>query len=186
MAAAKKVKVKVKETAVKKTAVKTSKIAEAALPSAILKVGDQIPDFTLSSDAHGQVALRDFIGKKNVVLYFYPKDNTPGCTKEACAFQAEEPKFKKLNTVIIGVSPDSVKSHENFRKKYGLDFVLVSDDGHKLAEACGIWVLKQMYGRSYMGVQRATFLFNKKGIATHIWNKVSIEGHAADVLGQLS
>lgn len=149
------------------------------------EVGSKAPQFTLASDSHGDVSLKQFKGDKNVVLYFYPKDNTPGCTTQACAFQAALPKLKKLDAVVIGISPDSIKSHEKFREKFGLEFILVSDEGHKIADQYGVWVEKKNYGKTYMGIQRSTLIINKEGIVTHVWPKVSVAEHDAAVLAAL-
>lgn len=165
------------EAKIKKSAVKAS---------GVLAVGEKAPDFTLASDSHGEVSLSDFLGKKKVVLFFYPKDNTPGCTREACAFQAASKKFSKADAVIIGISPDSVTSHAKFREKFGLEFILVSDEGHKVAESWGVWTLKKNYGKEYMGIQRATFVIDKKGMITHVWPKVSVDGHDEAVLAALN
>lgn len=149
------------------------------------EVGAKAPAFTLPSDTEGDVSLKDFKGEKNVVLYFYPKDNTPGCTTQACAFQALMPKLKKLDTVVIGISPDSIKSHEKFREKFGLKFILVADEGHKIADQYGVWVEKKNYGKTYMGIQRSTLIINKEGVVTHAWPKVSVAGHDEAVLAAL-
>lgn len=148
-------------------------------------IGKKAPAFTLPSDTHGDVSLKQFKGEKNVVLYFYPKDNTPGCTKQACAFQAATSKLKKLDAVVIGISPDSVKSHGKFREKFGLEFILVADEGHKVADQYGVWVEKKNYGKTYMGIQRSTLIINKEGVVTHAWPKVSVEGHDQEVLDAL-
>ncbi len=149
------------------------------------EIGAKAPAFTLPSDSHGDVSLKQFKGEKAVVLYFYPKDNTPGCTTQACAFQAMMPKLKKLNAVVIGVSPDSIKSHTKFREKFGLEFILVADEGHKVADQYGVWVEKKNYGKTYMGIQRSTLIINKDGIVTHAWPKVSVAGHDQEVLDAL-
>lgn len=149
------------------------------------EVGSKAPAFTLPSDEHGDISLKDFKGDKNVVLYFYPKDNTPGCTTQACAFQAAQTKLKKLDAVVIGISPDSIKSHQKFREKFGLKFILAADEGHKIADQYGVWVEKKNYGKTYMGIQRSTLIINKDGIVTHSWPKVSVNGHDEEVLAAL-
>ncbi len=159
---------------------KPAKVAELGL-----SVGDKAPVFSLPTDTGGDVSLAGFKGKKHVVLFFYPKDNTPGCTKEACAFQADLAKFTKLGAVIVGVSPDSTKSHSKFRKNFDLEFELGADDGAAVAKQYGVWVEKSMYGRTYMGIQRATFLIGKDGKIAHVWPKVSVEGHSDEVLAVL-
>ncbi len=146
-----------------------------------LKVGDKAPDFVLPIDGGGKIALKELKGK-TVVLYFYPKDDTSGCTAEACAFRDAFPDFSKVNAEIVGISRDPVKSHDKFKEKYGLPFVLASDEDGKVCEAYGTWVEKSMYGRKYMGIERATFLIDGKGIIRGIWRKVKVPGHADAVL----
>ncbi len=147
-----------------------------------LEVGKTAPAFNLDSFPDGKIRLSSFKGTHNVVLYFYPKDNTPGCTTEACDFRDQNKKFSKKDTVVLGVSPDSVKSHDKFVEKFDLPFILLSDEEHKVCEKYGLWVEKSMYGRKYMGVQRATFLINKKGKIAALWPKVKINGHVEEVL----
>ncbi|MBX6367374.1 MAG: thioredoxin-dependent thiol peroxidase [Rhodospirillales bacterium] len=146
-----------------------------------LKVGDTAPDFTLPTDGGGSVTLSRFRGKK-VVLYFYPKDDTTGCTKQACAFRDSDSDFANFGAVIIGVSKDSVASHDKFKKKYSLPFILASDEKSDVCERYGVWVQKSMYGRKYMGIERTTFLIDEKGVIRQIWPKVSITGHIEEVL----
>ena len=146
-----------------------------------LAVGDKAPDFTLPTDGGGTVSVKGLKGKK-VVLYFYPKDDTPGCTKEACAFRDSLPDFSKVKAVIVGISKDSVASHDKFKTKFKLPFPLASDEDGKVCEAYGAWVEKSMYGKKYMGIERATFLIDEKGIIRNIWRKVKVEDHAEDVL----
>ena len=148
----------------------------------MLKAGDKAPNFTLLSDKDEQVSLTDFIGKSDVVLYFYPKDNTSGCTKEACSFRDNLVKIETKNAVVIGVSPDSVKSHQNFRNKHELNFVLLSDPEHKVAEAYGAWGEKNMFGRKYFGILRSTFIIGKDGIIKHVFKKVKTAVHGEEVL----
>src|SRR5689334_9312763 len=133
-----------------------------------LNEGDKAPEFKLKNDSGEEVSLKDFKGK-SVVLYFYPKDDTPGCTKEACDFKEQQKKFDKKNAIIIGVSPDSVESHVKFKKKFGLPFYLLSDPDKKIVEAYGVWKEKSMYGRKYMGVERTTFVIDGNGKITKIF-----------------
>jgi peroxiredoxin Q/BCP len=143
--------------------------------------GDRAPGFTLPGDGGGTVSLSALKGKP-VVLYFYPKDDTSGCTAEALQFTADAAKFKKEGARIVGVSKDSAASHDKFKKKYALDLTLAADEDTKIAQAYGVWVEKSMYGRRYMGMERATFLIDAKGIIRKIWRKVKVPGHAAQVL----
>lgn len=147
----------------------------------MLAEGDQAANFSLATDGGGNVRLSDLRGK-NVVVYFYPKDSTPGCTKEAIAFTELKDKFAAANTEIIGVSKDSVKRHDNFKEKYDLDITLASDEEGKMIESYGVWVLKKNYGREYMGIERATFLIDAEGIVRKIWRKVKVKEHADAVL----
>jgi peroxiredoxin Q/BCP len=146
-----------------------------------LKVGDKAPDFTLPSDGGGKISLKALKGGA-VVLYFYPKDDTSGCTAEACAFRDALPDFSKANAAVIGISRDSVASHDKFKTKYELPFPLASDADGKVCEAYATWVEKSMYGRKYMGIERATFLIDGKAVIRHIWRKVKVPGHANEVL----
>ncbi len=146
-----------------------------------LAVGDKAPAFSMPSDGGGKISLASLKGRK-VVVYFYPKDDTSGCTKEAIDFNALKKDFAKLNTEIIGVSPDSVKSHDKFKAKHELGITLLSDETRSMVEAYGVWVEKSMYGRKYMGVERTTFLIGAEGRISHVWNKVKVPGHAAAVL----
>jgi peroxiredoxin Q/BCP len=138
------------------------------------------PDFTLLSDSGESTSLSDFKGQ-TVVLYFYPKDDTTGCTQEACEFRDLFPRFRKSKAVILGVSPDSPRKHANFKKKYSLPFTLLSDKDHKVAERYGIWVEKLFWGRKYMGVERTTYIIGPDGKIRKIFAKVNPEGHAAEV-----
>lgn len=149
--------------------------------SMTLAVGDKAPDFTLPTDGGGKISLKSLKGKP-VVLYFYPKDDTSGCTAEACAFRDATPDFSKVKAEIIGISRDSVTSHDKFKKKYKLTFPLATDEDGKVHEAYGTWVEKSMYGRKYMGIERSTFLIDGKGMIRAIWRKVNVPGHAVDVL----
>ena len=146
-----------------------------------LAVGSKAPAFTMKTDGGGKVSLSELKGK-NVVLYFYPKDDTSGCTAEACGFRDNLAAFKKLDAAIIGVSRDSVESHDKFKKKYDLNFALGSDETGKVTEAYGVWVEKSMYGKKYWGVQRSTFLIDRDGRIAKVWPKVKPEGHAEEVL----
>jgi peroxiredoxin Q/BCP len=146
-----------------------------------LKTGDAAPDFTLPSDGGGSVTLSKLRGRK-VILYFYPKDDTSGCTKEACGFRDALPDFSKATATVIGVSRDSVASHDKFKKKYELPFTLAADEDGKVCEAYGVWVEKSMYGRKYMGIERTTFLIDEKGVIRGLWPKVKVTGHVEEVL----
>jgi len=146
-----------------------------------LKINDPAPLFTLPGDGNQDIALKDYRGR-NVVLYFYPKDSTPGCTTEAKDFSALKDSFSAANTVIIGLSKDSIKRHDAFIEKQGLTIRLASDEQGDVLESYGVWVLKKLYGREYMGIERATFLINSQGIIKEIWHKVKVKGHAEAVL----
>lgn len=150
----------------------------------MLEVGNKAPDFSLLNQDEKKVSLKDFIGQK-VVLYFYPKDDTSGCTKEACSFSDDLPKFNKIDAVILGVSPDSVNSHKKFSEKYKLKFDLLADEEKKVIEKYGVWKEKSMYGRKYMGVERTTFIIDEKGKIKKIFNKVKVDGHNKEVLDAL-
>lgn len=151
---------------------------------ATLKEGMRAPDFKLSADDGTLLSLKDYRGQK-LVLYFYPKDDTPGCTTEACAFNDGLPAFKKLNAAILGVSKDSVVKHRKFREKYDLKFPLLSDEDGTMVEKYGVWVEKSMYGKKYMSIERATFLIDEDGKIEKIWHKVKVTGHAEDVKAAL-
>jgi peroxiredoxin Q/BCP len=150
----------------------------------MLKVGDKAPAFTLKDDTGTPVSLKDFKGKK-VVLYFYPKDLTPGCTVEACDFRDASVQIKKKKAVVLGVSKDSVALHEKFRDKHELNFPLLSDEEGKVCEAYGVWQQKSMYGKKYMGIARTTFVIGTSGKIEHIFEKVKVKGHSEEVLGVL-
>lgn len=149
------------------------------------QIGAQAPNFTLQNQDEVQVNLKDFIGKK-IVLYFYPKDNTPGCTTEACEFSANLSKFRKANVVIIGISPDSVKSHANFMQKYGLEHILLSDPDKEVAKLYGVWQLKKNYGKEYFGIVRSTFVIDENGKIAKIYKSVKAKGHSDKVLADLA
>ena len=146
-----------------------------------LKQGDQAPDFTLPTDGGGTVSLKQLRGKP-VILYFYPKDDTPGCTTEACNFRDALPDLSKTGATVIGLSRDSAASHDKFKRKHGLPFPLAADVDGKVCEAYGTWVEKSMYGRKYMGIERATFLIDGKGVVRRVWRKVKVPGHVDEVL----
>ena len=146
-----------------------------------MEVGKKAPAFSLNSGAGDKVSLKDFLGQK-VVLYFYPKDNTSGCTKEACDFRDSFADFKKIKAVILGVSPDSEASHVKFTEKYELPFLLLSDSDKKVVEKYGVWKEKSMYGRKYMGVERSTFIIDKSGKISHVFRKVKVNGHVDELL----
>ena len=148
---------------------------------AIPALGDPAPSFDLPTDGGGKLSLASFAGRK-LVLYFYPKDDTSGCTREAIDFNGLRKDFEAAGTTIVGVSPDSPASHDKFKKKHGLDFALVSDAGKAMLEAYGVWTEKSMYGRKYMGVERTTFLIGADGRIAKVWNKVKVPGHAEEVL----
>ena len=146
-----------------------------------LNAGDKAPDFSMPTDGGGTVSLKGLKGKK-VVLYFYPKDDTPGCTKEACGFRDSLPDFTGADAEIIGVSKDSVAKHDKFKAKHDLPFTLASDEDGSVCEAFGTWVEKSMYGRKYMGIDRATFLIGADGKIAQVWRKVKVPGHVEEVL----
>ncbi len=146
-----------------------------------LDVGAPAPDFTLPTDGNGSITLSALTGKP-VVLYFYPKDDTSGCTAEACQFRDMQPDFSGVDAVVIGLSKDSVASHDKFKKKYELPFTLASDTDGAVCEAYGVWVEKSMYGKKYMGIERATYLIDRDGKIAKVWRKVKVPGHGADVL----
>jgi len=148
-----------------------------------LAVGDKAPEFSAETDA-GAISLRDLRGKK-VVLYFYPKDNTSGCTREACDFRDSHAKLVKKGVVVLGVSPDSVKSHVGFKAKHELPFALVSDPDKTIANAYGVFKEKNMYGKKVMGIVRTTFVIDEKGKLAAIYDKVKVDGHVAAVLAAL-
>jgi len=146
-----------------------------------IEIGKPAPDFTLPTDGGGTVTLSKLRGKP-VVIYFYPKDNTSGCTKEACDFRDAMPDFSKVKAAIIGISKDSAKSHDGFKAKQKLNFTLAADEDGKACAAYGTWIEKSMYGRKYMGIDRATFVIDDKGIVRAAWHKVKVPGHVDAVL----
>ena len=150
----------------------------------MLEEGKKAPEIKLKNQDGKDISLSDFKGQK-VVLYFYPKDDTTGCTKEACHFRDEFPKFEKLDTLVIGVSPDSVESHRKFADKYNLPFTLLSDERKDAVEAYDVWKQKSMYGRNYMGVERTTYIIDEKGNIEKVFPKVKVENHIEEVLNAL-
>ena len=146
-----------------------------------IKPGDLAPDFTLPGSGGSEISLSAHKGRI-VVLFFYPKDDTSGCTAEAIGFSGLKPEFDALDAVVIGLSPDSVKSHDRFRDKHGLSVDLASDEEKRVLQTYGVWVQKSMYGRKYMGVERTTVLIDRDGKVARVWNKVKVPGHAAEVL----
>ncbi len=150
----------------------------------MLEVGQKAPEFCLPNQDEVEICLRDLKGKW-IVLYFYPKDNTPGCTTEACDFTTEFEEFEELDAVIIGVSPDSPKKHRNFIAKKDLKITLLADEEKEVLQSYSVWQLKKMYGREYMGVVRSTFLINPKGDIEAIWSKVKVKGHVQEVKEKL-
>jgi peroxiredoxin Q/BCP len=149
----------------------------------MVEVGKHAPDFTLPSDEGGDVTLSGLRGKK-VVLYFYPKDDTPGCTMQARDFRDATPSFEGVDAVVLGVSADSVESHRKFREKHDLNFPLLADESHEVAEAYAVWKEKSMYGRKFMGIERSTFLIDEEGKVERVWRGVKPKGHA-EMLAQL-
>ena len=151
-----------------------------AAGNSAIKEGDKLPGFSLPAD-DGSVVTSESLKGKKTVLYFYPKDDTTGCTKEACDFRDAFPRFGSTNARIIGVSPDSIESHRKFKKKYDLPFELLADEKHELANAFGLWKEKSMYGRKFMGIERTTVIVDADGRVTRIFPKVSVPGHVAEV-----
>ncbi|WP_300299789.1 peroxiredoxin [Ferrovibrio sp.] len=174
---------KTKPAAKTKTVAKKKAAAPkaAAAQSAGLKVGDRAPAFTMPTDGGGTVSLASLKGKA-VVLYFYPKDDTSGCTREALDFTAAKAKFDKLNAVVIGCSRDTAKSHDKFKDKHKLKVVLAADESGKVTDSYGVWVEKSLYGRTYMGIERATVVIDRTGKIAAIWRKVKVAGHVDSVL----
>ncbi len=150
-----------------------------------LKVGDAAPPITIETDSGETFQLSDLKGKR-VVLYFYPKADTPGCTKESCSFRDNLSEFKKRNVEVLGVSPDNVSKQAKFKRKYDLTFPLLADAEHKVAEAYGVWKQKSMLGKKYMGVERTTFIIDEEGKIAHIFPKVKVDGHTQEVLAALN
>lgn len=146
-----------------------------------IEIGMQAPNFTLEAHTGEKVTLSDLKGK-NVVLYFYPKDMTPGCTTEACDFRDRFENFSELNAVILGISPDPVDRHQKFVEKHGLPFLLLADTDHKIAKRYGVWKLKKNFGKEYMGIERSTFIIDKEGRIVKEWRKVQVKGHVEEAL----
>lgn len=149
-----------------------------------IEIGKQAPDFKLKANNGETVTLANFRGK-NVVLYFYPKDMTPGCTTEACDFRDQFQQFHDLNAIILGVSPDPVDRHQKFIEKYGLPFLLLADTDHQVAEAYGVWKLKKNFGKEYMGIERSTFIINQDGTLVKEWRKLQVKGHVEEALAYI-
>ena len=152
-----------------------------AAKSTEISEGSKAPAFDLPTDAGGRIKLADLRGKK-VVLYFYPKDDTPGCTREAVEFSALAKSFRRAGAVIVGVSKDSVAKHDKFKEKHGLTVTLAADEAGETVAAYGVWVEKSLYGRKYMGIDRSTFVIDQKGVVRGIWRKVKVPGHVEEVL----
>ncbi|WP_100330445.1 thioredoxin-dependent thiol peroxidase [Bacillus xiapuensis] len=146
-----------------------------------LKIGEAAPDFTLPANTGEEVRLSDYKGKQ-VVLYFYPKDMTPGCTTEACDFRDQHAAFSDVNTVILGISTDPVERHKKFIDKYDLPFLLLADEDHKVCELYDVWKLKKNFGKEYMGIERSTFVIDKEGKLVKEWRKVKVKGHVEEAL----
>lgn len=149
-----------------------------------LTIGDKAPDFTLYSDENILVSLKDLQGKR-IIFYFYPKDDTPGCTKEACDFRDNISSFDKKNTIILGISKDSPRKHQRFKEKYHLPFTLLADENGDVCEAYGVLDKKSLFGKTFLGIQRSTFLIDEKGIIKAIWRKVKVNNHIQQVLDEL-
>ncbi len=150
----------------------------------MIEEGKNAPDFKLKNQDGETISLKDFEGK-NIVLYFYPKDDTSGCTAEACAFRDDFPKFENIDAVILGVSPDSVESHKKFAEKYNLPFNLLSDESKEVCEKYGVWQQKSMYGRKYMGVVRTTYIIDKDGRVKKLFTRVKVDNHNKEVMEAL-
>ena len=151
---------------------------------ASLEIGNKAPDFKLPTDGNGTISLSEFKGQK-IILYFYPKDDTPGCTAESCSFRDHLPAFDKVGVQIIGISKCSTAKHDKFKAKYELNFPLASDENDNVCEQYGTWVEKNMYGKKYMGIERTTFLIDENGSIENIWRKVKVNGHVEDVIGKI-
>ena len=149
-----------------------------------LKSGDKAPNFTLPIALDKHINLKEYIGT-NIVLFFYPKDDTPGCTKEAIGFSEHISILEDLNTVVIGISKDTIAKHKKFKEKHSLKVLLASDYEQDVCEKYGVWVEKNMYGRKYMGIERTTFLIDKKGVINKVWNKVKVSGHIEEVINSI-
>ena len=177
--------VKKKAPVKKKPAKKAPKAAKSsAAPESLLKAGDSAPSFKLQTDSGEWVSLEEFRGK-TVVLYFYPKDDTPGCTQESCDFRDSFAKLSSKGVIVLGASKDSIGSHQKFKTKYQLPFSLLSDEAGTLCESYGVWKEKSMYGRKYMGIERSTFVIDSKGKVAKVYPKVSVTGHVEQVAKDL-
>lgn len=166
------------------TAKKTKTTNKQTAPS-VPEVGSRAPTFTLPATGGKNVGLTQFKGRQNVVVYFYPRDNTPGCTKEACGFRDNMARLARHDTVVLGISTDSTASHEKFAAKYELPFILLSDEDAAVAKKYGAWVEKNLYGRKSFGIQRSTFLIDKQGKIAAVWPKVKVDGHVEEVLAEI-
>jgi peroxiredoxin Q/BCP len=151
----------------------------------VLQIQDMAPDLSLPDDTGNDISLLNYRGK-SVVLYFYPKDDTPGCTKQACTFTENLSRFNDLNVDVLGISKDSVQKHQKFKAKHNLNFPLLSDEHDQICEKYGVWKEKKMYGKKYMGIERTTFLINPEGKISYIWNKAKVNNHIEDILNTLS
>ena len=149
-----------------------------------LKIGDKAPEFRLPSDGGADISTTALKGHK-VILYFYPKDNTPGCTTQACGFRDNQDALNNLNAKVVGISKDSVKKHDNFKAKHGLNFPLASDEQGDVCERYGVWKEKSMYGKTFMGIERTTFLIDEDGVITQIWRKVKVNDHMDEIRAAL-
>ncbi|MBM7619582.1 peroxiredoxin Q/BCP [Bacillus tianshenii] len=149
-----------------------------------VETGKKAPDFSIEATNGEKVKLSDYKGK-NVILYFYPKDMTPGCTTQACDFRDQHENFSELDTVILGVSPDPLSKHEKFIEKHGLPFLLLVDEDHKVAELYDVWKLKKNFGKEYMGIERSTFIIDKEGQLVKEWRKVKVKGHVEEALAYI-
>ena len=150
----------------------------------MLKIGDKAPDFKLTADDGKIYSLKDFKGKK-IILYFYPKDMTSGCTSEACDFRDNIKLFQKKNSIVIGVSKDNIESHKKFKLKYNLPFTLMSDENMDMLKAYDVWKEKSMYGKKYMGIERTTYIIDEKGVIKEIFRKVKVKGHIEEILNKI-
>lgn len=151
----------------------------------VVAIGQNVPNFTLPSSNGQEVSLSDYLGRK-VILYFYPKNMTPACTQEACEFRDAHDQITALGAVVLGISPDPLASHLRFTEKNGLPFPLLSDEDHKVSEMFGVWQLKKLYGREFMGIVRSTFLIDEQGILIEEWRKVRVKGHVASAIAEIS
>lgn len=174
-----------KAVAAKPATKKASKPASKTVVESLLKIGQKAPSFSLKNESGEMLTLKSFAGKK-LVIYFYPKDDTPGCTKESCDFRDHFGRIQKSGAAVIGVSKDSVASHQKFKTKYSLPFTLLSDEEGKMCKAYGVWKEKSMYGRKYMGIERTTFLIDENGKVAKIYPKVSVTGHVDEVMKDIS